>query len=525
MTASSVTGTGPGSAETPAHLNYNLDNIIKVYVNDNGTFLPCVELVGDKWVLRTSPSSLVSSGPIIISGSSVQCDTDGNPRGFKAYDFQCCRTLPTQVASGDFSFIAGGCANTASGLRSHAEGYLTIANGESSHAEGRFSQATGTNSHAEGRQTTASGNYSHAEGYVTIASGSEGSHAEGNYSHAITNAAHAEGSFTTASGFAAHSEGSATQASGSGSHSEGQSTQALGFAAHSEGSATQASGLGSHSEGYITTASGPGSHAEGSYTIASGSHSHAEGEITLASNFAAHAEGHVTQASGIWSHAEGDFTIASGSRSHAEGFTTTASGFVAHAEGQQTTASGPRSHAEGLYSIASGYNSHAEGHTATASGYASHAGGGHSLASQISQWARASNRFVAAGDAQMTNINLMKQTTTAASTRMTIQGAAGPQFAIAVGKAYACVLQVIAKSAADKACFRRYFLIDNLAGTTSMTGAVETIGTDKASAGAATWAIAVTADNALDTLAVDVTGAVGTTIRWVARLETTEVLI
>jgi hypothetical protein len=124
MGATSVTGSGPGIGEGPAHLDYNLDNIRKVFIKDGDNFLPCIEIIGNKYVLRNS-SSLVSSGPIIISGSSVQCDTDGNPRGFKAYDFQCCRFSDSQVASGDFSFIAGGCANTASGIRSHAEGFYT----------------------------------------------------------------------------------------------------------------------------------------------------------------------------------------------------------------------------------------------------------------------------------------------------------------------------------------------------------------------------------------------------------------
>ncbi len=68
-----------------------------------------------------------------------------------------------------------GLAVTASGIYSHAEGYLTIASGGMSHAEGSGSQAIGIYSHAEGERTRAEGESSHAEGFLTLASG-ENSH-------------------------------------------------------------------------------------------------------------------------------------------------------------------------------------------------------------------------------------------------------------------------------------------------------------------------------------------------------------
>ena len=43
------------------------------------------------------------------------------------------------------------------------------------------------------------------------------------------------------------------------------------------------------------------------------------------------------------------------------------------------------------------------------------------------------------------------------------------------------------------------------------------------SAGATTWVVALTADTTNGGLAVTVTGVAGTTIRWVAKCETTEV--
>jgi hypothetical protein len=44
-----------------------------------------------------------------------------------------------------------------------------------------------------------------------------------------------------------------------------------------------------------------------------------------------------------------------------------------------------------------------------------------------------------------------------------------------------------------------------------------------ASSGASAWSIAITADTSNGGLAITVTGVAGTTIRWVAKLETTEV--
>lgn len=54
--------------------------------------------------------------------------------------------------------------NTASGNRSHAEGYNTTAKGYTSHTEGSNAIASGSSSHAEGFNTKASGEYQHVQG-------------------------------------------------------------------------------------------------------------------------------------------------------------------------------------------------------------------------------------------------------------------------------------------------------------------------------------------------------------------------
>ena len=82
--------------------------------------------------------------------------------------------------------LSNGASVLATGLYSHAEGYLTeaysdyshaegastLAAGYASHAEGELTATYGTGSHAEGYRTEAYGDYSHAAGYGTAASGS-----------------------------------------------------------------------------------------------------------------------------------------------------------------------------------------------------------------------------------------------------------------------------------------------------------------------------------------------------------------
>jgi len=59
-------------------------------------------------------------------------------------------------------------------------------------------------------------------------------------------------------------------------------------------------------------------------------------------------------------------------------------------------------------------------------------------------------------------------------------------------------------------------------GTTAIVGAGITAVSVAADTGAATWAVSITADTTNGGLAVTVTGQASTTIRWVCKVETTE---
>lgn len=118
-------------------------------------------------------SSTDTNGSVVITPNgtgAIQTDTSGNARGNQAVDFQGSRVVATQVASGDYSFIAGGQNNTASGDFSHAEGNLTTVTGNYSHTQGGFfASASGDYAHAEGSVTSATANYSHAGGVASWA--------------------------------------------------------------------------------------------------------------------------------------------------------------------------------------------------------------------------------------------------------------------------------------------------------------------------------------------------------------------
>ena len=74
-----------------------------------------------------------------------------------------------------------GSGVTASGMFSHAEGYITEASGNSSHAEGSSTEAIGETSHAEGYWTKASSDYQHVQGKCNIED------TEGKYAHIVGN--------------------------------------------------------------------------------------------------------------------------------------------------------------------------------------------------------------------------------------------------------------------------------------------------------------------------------------------------
>ena len=158
-----------------------------------------VALTGITTSLNTaSPNNTVNASRILASGGTTNQDlvlspkgtgaiiaqlpdstsTGGNKRGVNAVDLQMSRSSASQVATGDYSFVAGyrstasgtgavaiGQTNAASGSGSLALGYQSTASGNSGIAIGGYnSTASGSSATAMGYQATASGDYSFCVG-------------------------------------------------------------------------------------------------------------------------------------------------------------------------------------------------------------------------------------------------------------------------------------------------------------------------------------------------------------------------
>ncbi len=204
---------------------------------------------------------------------------------------------------------------------------------------------------------------------------------------------------------------------------------------------------------------------------------------------------------------------------HAEGMNTNASGIASHAEGYNTTASGTASHTECNFTTASGEYSHSEGYGTTANGAASHSGGNYSIARLYAQFARAGGKIAQNGDAQKTEFYLKKSTSDATETELI----SPTRFVIPEGGIFGCTVSINGSNSDGTVSgfYKRMFVIKNILGTTSLTGTVQTIGTDITTGGIG--GISLTADDTNNSLCVKVTGKADTTIYWHCIIEANEV--
>jgi hypothetical protein len=172
-------------------------------------------------------------------------------------------------------------------------------------------------------------------------------------------------------------------------------------------------------------------------------------------------------------------------------------------------------------------------------GFYAQAGGLYPSASQYGQSAHSAGRFATTGDAQRADLSLRREITGTGATRISLDGATTYPDLGTANRLWACRLTVAASintvgtgtpplAVGDSWIGVRYFAIKrvtNDAGT-ALIGAVETLGTDKADANMAGFAIAITADTTNGTVNITATPctlAGGTTkTRISAHLELTE---
>ncbi len=215
--------------------------------------------------------------------------------------------------------------------------------------------------------------------------------------------------------------------------------------------------------------------------------------------------GNSTVGGGSGNTASGDNSvIAGGSSGTASGDYSTISG------GNQNTASG----LSGYASVGGGYRNSATG---TAS---SIPGGLQAVASNYGQMAQASGAFSADGDAQTSVFVVRSQTTNAAATSLFLDGV-GMQINVPTNGAMNFKVRIVGKTAGSPATVGAWEIsgvIYNNGGIATIVGANVTT-----TYNAAGWGVPTVTGN-LSKMDIKVTGAIGTTINWVARVETTEVI-
>jgi hypothetical protein len=209
----------------------------------------------------------------------------------------------------------------------------------------------------------------------------------------------------------------------------------------------------------------------------------------------------------------GEGSIAAGGNSVAGGNQSRALSAYAFAFGNVCTAENQSTFAVGNNAYASGVNSAAFGDRSQATAKNSVAFGGLPLAYRENMLAVGTwTQFNSRGYAQGFFLPLRARTTNATPTNLIVGESAGTIINMPSGVVINCILELIGTKSDGTAIavYTRKIRISNVAGTTSLIGSIETIGTDQA----AGTALSVTANNTTDALDVTVTGIASETWNW-----------
>jgi hypothetical protein len=470
--------------------------------------------------------------------------TGGNARGANAVDWQTSRSGATRVASGSYSVVSGGENNGATALDS------TISGGRGNVVSGgeAFIGGGGINA-AAGADSVIAGGYSNTttNPYSSVLGGQSNT-AAGWYNFiggGFTNSGTASASVTTQSG--TMNATTAVTLSGSnasikvGQYITGTYIAADTYVAAISGTALtlskNASGSGSATLSFLTphgvVVGGGNNQATGSYSFIGGG-----GDAGTAANR--------NVASGDWSFVGGGTkNTASGIGSVVVGGGTNGSGVFPNSAsgagsvsvgGFQNGSSGTGSTIVGGYNntstanysfVGAGQNNQANANFSVISGGAF--GTARSIVGNAVFPASSTPISSTLGVSQAALLILGKQTTDATATVLTSDGgAAGStnQVILPNNSAYyvrgSIIAGVTGAGNSSSWTFQGTIKRGANAAATSIVGAGITATLVSQDAGAAAWAVAITADTTNGGLAVTVTGAAATTIRWVCKIETTE---
>jgi hypothetical protein len=461
--------------------------------------------------------------------------TGGNARGVNAVDWQTVRSAASQVASGGGAVVVGGQRNsstqsgafTGGGWTNTNNGYEGVIVGGSTNTNNGLQSFIGG-----GANNSTSSQYATMVGGYTNVSSGIFNFIGGGQSNSGTSAATATTQSSTMNGTTAVTLSGSNANIKVGQYITGTYIAGLTYVAAVSGTSltlsTAATGSGTATLSFFTphgvVVGGGNNQATGSYSFIGGG-----GDAGTAGNR---------------NVASGDWSVVGG------GLKNTASGLYSSiAGGLQNTASGGFSFVSGVSSVASGSvsavigsNQSAAtnfdavvvgGELSTASGVNSGVfAGGYGTTRAINGCTvfPASTRPVAAlvGGSQSSLLVLGRQTTDATATVLASDTAAAGtnnQVILPNNAAYHFKGSIIANvtGAANGAAWSFEGAIMRGANAAS-TVLINTPSINRiaASSGATAWTIALTADTTNGGLAVTVTGAAATTIRWVARLETVE---
>ena len=236
-------------------------------------------------------------------------------------------------------------------------------------------------------------------------------------------------------------------------------------------------------------------------------------------------------ASGANSFAANRQNTVSGTSSYVFGMGCSVTGNSAGAFGEFTNTTGRASNSFGGYNTVSGTTAGCSGNQITVSSVGGWATGNDANCDLLNQVVVGAKRFAILGDCQSTlGVPIKSATTDATPTEMLTQEAfynATGRLTLRNNSAWVFEISVIARSTsgANHAAFVRRGVIyrNGNAASTSLEGSVQTVGTDIASAGASTWAVAVTADTTNGSLKVEFTGQAATSIRATGSVRMAEV--
>jgi len=150
-------------------------------------------------------------------------------------------------------------------------------------------------------------------------------------------------------------------------------------------------------------------------------------------------------------------------------------------------------------------------------------GGAYAIADRATMRSYSGSKFGATnGSAQQVDFVLNNNTTNATATNLFLDGSSA-RLTIPSGKSLSATINVsgISSTGAEACHYVRKVMIKNVGGTTSLVGAVSTIGTDvETSAG---LDVTITADNTNDALDIKVTGLAATDMNWVCHVSGVEI--